>query len=165
MPKGHAVAGHRVHTTSVRVSRHTKRCTVCKEVRQLTCFHYNHRMTDGRLNQCRSCVCERAKVQRLADIDAIRKRDRARAKLRDMGRLAAQCKRRQRKDPLRKPKRNARLRVARAIAKGRLVKQRCRVCGAKRAVAHHPDYGRPLDVVWLCAVHHSAVHRSLICVL
>jgi hypothetical protein len=24
--------------------------------------------------------------------------------------------------------------------------------------AHHPDYGRPLDVVWLCRKHHKGAH-------
>ncbi len=27
-------------------------------------------------------------------------------------------------------------------------------------VAHHPDYSRPLDVVWLCDQHHKDIHRS-----
>ena len=28
--------------------------------------------------------------------------------------------------------------------------------------AHHPDYSRPLDVVWLCVEHHNAVHHATI---
>ncbi|MDB5777556.1 MAG: hypothetical protein JWP38_3689 [Herbaspirillum sp.] len=33
----------------------------------------------------------------------------------------------------------------------------CMVCGAV-AEAHHPDYDRPLDVVWLCPHHHRQAH-------
>lgn len=33
----------------------------------------------------------------------------------------------------------------------------CEVCGAK-AEAHHPDYDRPGDVVWLCRKHHRQAH-------
>ena len=34
-------------------------------------------------------------------------------------------------------------------------------CSTTDLVAHHPDYSRPLDVVWLCQVHHRAVHVSV----
>lgn len=40
---------------------------------------------------------------------------------------------------------------------GLLKKQPCWVCGEK-AIAHHPDYDRPLDVVWLCQPHHKQTH-------
>lgn len=48
-----------------------------------------------------------------------------------------------------------------AIAKGRLKKQACTVCGEISGVhAHHPDYSKPLDVVWLCPRHHSKLHGA-----
>lgn len=53
----------------------------------------------------------------------------------------------------------ARKAVLIAIRAGRLQKLPCRVCGNPVAEAHHPDYSRPLDVVWLCASHHRAEHR------
>ena len=37
----------------------------------------------------------------------------------------------------------------------------CAVCGSKKFVhAHHDDYSRPLDVKWLCAMHHVKEHRA-----
>jgi hypothetical protein len=51
--------------------------------------------------------------------------------------------------------------VALAIRLGALAKQRCIRCGNPRAVAHHEDYSKPLDVMWLCRKHHSARHREL----
>lgn len=39
-----------------------------------------------------------------------------------------------------------------------ITRQPCWVCG-KKAEAHHPDYSRPLDVVWLCKKHHQEVHQ------
>ncbi len=47
--------------------------------------------------------------------------------------------------------------VNNAVRDGKLKRQPCWVCGGK-AVAHHPDYSRPLDVVWLCQAHHKQTH-------
>lgn len=49
--------------------------------------------------------------------------------------------------------------VGRAVDAGTLVRGPCRDCGAARTQAHHPDYARPLDVVWLCRRCHRAEHR------
>jgi hypothetical protein len=47
--------------------------------------------------------------------------------------------------------------VAYAVRMKVLIPSPCWVCG-KVAQAHHPDYDRPLDVVWLCDMHHKQVH-------
>lgn len=47
-----------------------------------------------------------------------------------------------------------------AYKTGKLVKQPCEVCGNAEVHAHHPDYDKPLDVMWLCAEHHSLWHRE-----
>ncbi len=57
--------------------------------------------------------------------------------------------------------RRAHAAVAVAIRKGRLTKQPCAVCGSLNAHAHHEDYSKPLDVMWLCPAHHNARHRAL----
>ena len=43
------------------------------------------------------------------------------------------------------------------LKRGKLTKQGCEVCGGP-AQMHHPDYDRPLDVIWLCEKHHRDVH-------
>ena len=53
----------------------------------------------------------------------------------------------------------ARWRLQNAIRRGRLERLPCEVCGAK-AQAHHDDYSKPLDVRWLCKLHHEQVHHS-----
>ena len=50
--------------------------------------------------------------------------------------------------------------VAKAIRKGEILKQPCIKCGLK-AVAHHPDYSKPLEVIWLCKAHHGFEHRKM----
>jgi hypothetical protein len=56
-----------------------------------------------------------------------------------------------------KHKRKAHQAVNNAVRDGRLIPLPCFVCGLK-AEAHHPDYDRPLDVVWLCPSHHRQAH-------
>src|SRR5258708_29167313 len=57
-------------------------------------------------------------------------------------------------------KRIAHSAVRRALASGELVRKPCKVCGAK-AEAHHPNYFKPLEVVWLCPSHHNEEHRKV----
>lgn len=47
--------------------------------------------------------------------------------------------------------------IAKAILRGKLKPWPCEICGAK-AEAHHPHYGAPLLVTWLCDPHHKAAH-------
>jgi excisionase family DNA binding protein len=39
--------------------------------------------------------------------------------------------------------------------------QPCAVCGAKSVEAHHEDYLKPFEVVWLCKKHHAQRHVEL----
>lgn len=42
---------------------------------------------------------------------------------------------------------------------GKIKRKPCIICGMK-AEAHHPDYSKPLEVVWLCSFHHKEWHRN-----
>lgn len=44
-----------------------------------------------------------------------------------------------------------------AVAAGTLERLPCEVCGGA-AEAHHTNYEKPLDVRWLCRVHHMEEH-------
>jgi hypothetical protein len=51
--------------------------------------------------------------------------------------------------------------VSRAIKNGILIKENCKVCNSKKSQAHHIDYYRPLDVTWLCQIHHIQEHKKI----
>jgi hypothetical protein len=46
-------------------------------------------------------------------------------------------------------KRAAHCAVSNAIRAGRIMKAPCESCGNEKAQAHHDDYDKPLDVMWL----------------
>lgn len=52
----------------------------------------------------------------------------------------------------------ARRLVQAAIYHGALKRLPCIVCGSLRAHGHHPDYSKPLEVVWLCIHCHNREH-------
>lgn len=45
-----------------------------------------------------------------------------------------------------------------AVRDGVLEKQPCAICGSASSEAHHEDYDKPLDVIWLCRAHHAQTH-------
>lgn len=45
-----------------------------------------------------------------------------------------------------------------ALKQGRFKKSPC-FCG-KVADIHHPDYSKPLEIIWLCKNHHSQLHNG-----
>ena len=50
--------------------------------------------------------------------------------------------------------------VRRAIKNGTLIPQPCEVCGGEKVEAHHEDYNKRFDVMWLCRKHHIEKHQT-----
>jgi hypothetical protein len=57
----------------------------------------------------------------------------------------------------------------RAIHLGIIKRGPCQQCeaertpqqyGAERTLAHHPNYSKPLNVIWLCPKHHVMLHAQ-----
>lgn len=46
------------------------------------------------------------------------------------------------------------------VRAGRMKKKPCGVCGNIKVEAHHQDYTKPLEVLWLCRKHHAEQHRK-----
>lgn len=56
-------------------------------------------------------------------------------------------------------KRKARVAVGHALRDGRIFKMAC-WCGDTKSEAHHEDYSKPLDVIWLCNKHHKEADKK-----
>lgn len=57
-----------------------------------------------------------------------------------------------------------RARTRLAVKRGILKEKPCEVCGSLKVQAHHTDYTKHLEVMWLCQKHHGEQHikeRSL----
>lgn len=135
-----------------------KTCFKCQQSKPETEFYKHAAMADGRLGKCKDCTKADVTKHRQENWERVRAYDRMRAsqphrvasRLRIVGEYVE-------KYPGRKKANTA---VSNAVRDGRLKKQPCWVCGEK-AVAHHPDYDLPLDVVWLCQPHHKQAHALL----
>jgi len=47
------------------------------------------------------------------------------------------------------------------LKRGKIVKGPCEQCGSPDSEMHHPDYSKPLQIVWLCRPCHLGLHGSL----
>jgi len=133
-----------------------KRCFRCLENKPLTEFYNHSRMVDGHLNKCKECTKKDTLKNRLDNIEHYRSYDRARA---SQPHRVIQAKRINTEWKAQFPnRRKAQLLLGYAVKRNEVTKQPCFVCGVEKVEAHHPDYDRPLDVIWMCPAHHKQTH-------
>lgn len=112
-------------------------------------------MADGHLGKCKKCCKLQARVRRRTN-PAVQEYDRMRSKQPERAaKRVAVGKAWRLANP---EKYRAQNTVNNAIRDGKLKRQPCETCG-RRAHAHHDDYSKPLDVRWLCALHHQRDHH------
>lgn len=136
-----------------------KTCFKCSAEKPLTEFYRHPMMADGHLNKCKDCAKRDVREHRAAN-ESVREYDRKRANLPHRQELAKKIRARwlQRHPERRK----AHLAVQAEVSAGRMKRLPCQVCGAADPVeAHHEDYSKPLDVVWLCVRHHRMRHAEM----
>jgi len=137
-----------------------KPCIRCGETKPIGEFYGHPRMSDGHLNKCKSCCRTDAVSNRRRRLDYFRQydRDRFHTIRRQQAHRIATVKHRA-AYPEKYAARNA---VRSALRSGLLVRMPCEICGCEKSEAHHDDYSRPLDVRWLCRVHHLMHHGNYI---
>ena len=133
-----------------------KTCFKCKRSLILSEFYKHKAMADGHLGKCKDCTKQDAWESRhVKHRERVLEYDRRRAKMKERKDAAAIILARWKaQNPEKRASQN---KLNTAVRDGKIKKQPCFVCGAK-AEAHHPDYSRPLDVVWLCSAHHRQTH-------
>lgn len=137
----------------------SKECFKCKTVKLLEEFYKHPNMPDGHVNKCKECNKNDVTTNRNKNIEKIRAYDRERGKDQKRIKASAEISKAWRAEDRRRSV--AHSAVARAIRDGRLVRQPCCRCGTEKTVAHHEDYEKPLEVVWLCQPCHKQRHKEL----
>lgn len=155
-----------------------KECFKCNEVKPLDDFYKHKGAADGRVNKCKKCTKEDVKANRLKrsdyyrEYDAWRFKNQPQVKARhkryqktENGILSATASRTkwQSNNP---EKRAAHVILGNAVRDGRIEKPlSCSKCGefkpSRQIHAHHNDYTKPIDVVWLCTYCHKSEHKDL----
>ena len=135
-----------------------RRCTKCGREKPLAEFQRDRTSPTGRRYRCRDCCNAALRAYRARHREKTRAQNRRYNRKRHDARVAYQ-----RRPEVRK-KQAARQLVCWAVKCGLLEKpDRCRRCGTepppRRLHAHHPDYTKPLDVIWLCSLCHGREHR------
>lgn len=133
-----------------------KTCFKCLCKLPLEAFYKHSQMGDGRLNKCKACTKKDVTEHRQNNLEKIRAYDKMRASQPHRVALRkAVVAEYGKKFPHRRKANEA---VNNAVRDKRLEKWPCQVCGDPKSVGHHPDYDRPLDVIWLCQPHHKQAH-------
>lgn len=131
-----------------------KRCFKCGTEKPLSEFYKHPEMADGHLGKCKDCTKLDMRVDR-ATKPRVREYDRERASLPHRKALQARITRQWR---AKHPDRHA---AHNRAAKARIERPAlCEGCGLrKRLDKHHPDYSKPLLVVWLCKPCHAIADK------
>lgn len=124
-----------------------KKCSKCKKVLSINSFYKGKYRV---LSACKNC----RRIHKNKEADRLyQKRKRAQ----DPAKKVLSETLYKKKNP---EKVSAHRRVLKAVRSGLLIKSDC-VCGESKVQAHHPDYSKPLEVIWLCASCHKLLHAKV----
>ena len=150
-----------------------KECAMCKKTKDDSDFHVARKSPDGLASYCRSCMSEyhadwysknqdrRREQNRRYQLNNSEKAKKTSTEWRLNNR--ERFLEIQRNSKSRNPhKVRARSILTNAVKSGRVDKpNNCSSCGNYGIMqAHHNDYDKPLDVVWLCPKCHGLIHRT-----
>jgi len=135
----------------------TKKCFKCGEVKPIENFYRHPMMADGRLGKCKECAKKDVKDHRMGNLKKIREYDRARSKTKKRKELAIVKQRERRVKHPEKDKAHRLINYDMRV--GKIKKGPCLICGSEDNIhAHHPDYSKPREIIWLCKDCHFDAH-------
>lgn len=137
-----------------------KICKLCKIERTIPFFRIVK--VDGKIYTrvvCRSCEYEYYKNYREQNRDKVRQAMRDYWKTPNGKKLRLKSTAKYRK---KYPERyKAYKAVSNALMRNTITRKPCYACGNKKSQAHHEDYSKQLDIIWLCGPCHRAYHSKI----
>lgn len=137
-----------------------KQCFKCKRVLDIEEFYKHKKMKDGHLNKCKDCTRQDSSLRNIMCADKIREYESKRSKTEKRKALRKKYVEKYRKEH---PERNAfYVKIKKAIDSGKITRPKfCSICGKEcKTVAHHYDYSKPLDVIFVCQSCHKRIHSG-----
>lgn len=145
-----------------------KICTVCKIEKTLSCFSKHSQCLYGVSPRCRICISKEGKLWRQTEAykkwkDGYRETYNANHKRFSQTEKGKKLQKKKEKKARRlyPEKATAREKLRYAVRSGKINREPCVVCGKKNGEGHHEDYSKPLEVVWLCGIHHRERHKNM----
>jgi len=143
-----------------------KRCKKCDLKKELHEYYKSNKTKDGYHNSCKSCWKKRRAKRYLENKETVQKQCRAyyvknaehlKAKSRSRKKTYEETRKYREKYP---EQYRAHYAVSNALKRGDLTKaDTCRICNSNGKLhAHHADYSKPLDVLWVCVDCHAKIH-------
>ena len=138
-----------------------KQCFKCLKELPIDEFYKHPRMGDGHLNKCKECTRRDTSKNYQGKREQYAEYERKRF---TTARRKAQILKYDRNRRVVHPdKCYARAKVGNSVRNGKLKKEPCKFCGNTKVQAHHEDYSKPLDVIWVCfKCHREKFHNQIV---
>jgi hypothetical protein len=139
-----------------------KNCRDCNIEKPYNQFYKQKATSDGLNSYCKTCSTNRR--NEWLNRNRIKVRASAKKWREENANRIREHKRRSleknKNNPNFKLKVRARLELNLGVRYGRIEREHC-FCGESKSEGHHPNYNKPLDVIWLCKPHHDRYHQII----
>jgi hypothetical protein len=138
----------------------TQTCFKCNLEKPLSEFYEHPQMANGHLGKCKDCTKKDSRINSRTEKSKERERLRNTSQKRKTH-LTENTRQWRKNNP---EKYKAQIKLNNALRSGKIEKpNKCEECNQEKKLhAHHDDYSKPLDVIWLCVECHGKKNPNYI---